>query len=125
VLLIDIATPDGSGLSHNYGYSQSDYRTRNELLNHGTRIGFSDLYLDIGWQKGIGALDAQNNQHPKGSEPVARYKKIQLNRQLSTTFKPYKQNFSFDSLIYYQKSEDALFPPQAYQPEWYQFSARF
>jgi len=81
-------------------------------FNHGTRIGSSYLNLDLGWQKGIGALDVQNNNHPKGSEPVARYKKYSLTASFLQPFKLYKEHFSFDSLLYYQKSEDVLFSPQ-------------
>ena len=34
--------------------------------------------LDIGWQQGIGALDAQGSGHPRGREPVSRYNKYTL-----------------------------------------------
>jgi len=81
-------------------------------FNHGTRIGSSYLNLDLGYQKGIGALDAQNNHHPKGSEPVARYKKYSITASFLKPFKLYEERFSFDSLLYYQKSEDVLFSPQ-------------
>jgi len=81
-------------------------------FNYGARISNSYLNLDLGYQKGIGALDAQNNKHPKGSEPVARYKKYSLTASYLQPFKLYQENFSFDSLIYYQKSEDVLFSPQ-------------
>jgi len=81
-------------------------------FNHGARIGSSYLNLDLGYQKGIGTLDAQNNHHPKGSEPVARYKKYSLTASFLNPFKLYEERFSFDSLLYYQKSEDVLFSPQ-------------
>jgi len=66
----------------------------------------------LGWQKGIGALNAQSKKHPKGSEPLARHKKYSLIASYLQPFKLYKQNFSVDSLIYYQKMEDVLFSPQ-------------
>jgi len=81
-------------------------------LNQGARLGSSYLNLDLGWQKGIGALDAQNNQKPKGSEPVARYNKYSLTASFLQPFTLFGQNFSFDALLYCQKSEDVLFSPQ-------------
>jgi len=81
-------------------------------FNRGTRIANSYLDLDLGYQKGISALDAQNNNHLKGSEPVARYKKYSITTSFLKPFKLYDGNFSFDSLLYYQKSEDVLFSPQ-------------
>jgi len=50
--------------------------------------------------------------HPKGSEPVARYKKYSLTASYLQPFKLYQHNFSVDSLLYYQKSENVLFSPQ-------------
>jgi len=47
----------------------------------------------------------------KAASPL-RYKKYSLTASFLKPFKLYQQNFSFDSLLYYQKSEDILFSPQ-------------
>jgi len=43
---------------------------------------------------------------------VARYKKYSITTSFLKPFKLYEENFSFDSLLYYQKSEDVLFSTQ-------------
>ncbi|VXC34545.1 Hemolysin activation/secretion protein [Pseudomonas sp. 8Z] len=81
-------------------------------FNHGRRIGTAFVNADIGWQRGIGAFDAQRAGDPQGSQPVARYNKYSLTLSYLQPFELWGQSFSFDSLAYGQKSEDVLFSPQ-------------
>lgn len=81
-------------------------------VNHGRRIGTAFVNADIGWQRGIGAFDAQGNGHPRGSEPVARYNKYSLTLSYLQPFSLWGERFSFDSLANGQKSEDVLFSSQ-------------
>lgn len=81
-------------------------------FNHGRRIGTAFVNADIGWQRGIGAFDAQRAGDPKGSQPVARYNKYSLTLSYLQPFELWGESFSFDSLAYGQKSEDVLFSPQ-------------
>nr|BFD39369.1 two-partner secretion system transporter TpsB2 [Pseudomonas sp. FFPRI_1] len=81
-------------------------------FNHGRRIGNALVNADIGWQQGIGALDAQASGHPQGSEPVSRYNKYSLTLSYLQPLRLWGENFSFDSLATGQRSEDVLFSPQ-------------
>ncbi|MCW2293634.1 hemolysin activation/secretion protein [Pseudomonas sp. BIGb0408] len=81
-------------------------------FNHGRRVGTAFVNLDAGWQRGIGALDAQNNGTPRGSDPVARYNKYSLTLSYLQPFSLWGERFSFDSLATGQKSEDVLFSSQ-------------
>ena len=81
-------------------------------LNHGRRIGTAFVNADIGWQRGIGAFDAQRAGDPQGSQPVARYNKYSLTLSYLQPFELWGESFSFDSLANGQKSEDVLFSPQ-------------
>ncbi|SDL39219.1 ShlB/FhaC/HecB family hemolysin secretion/activation protein [Pseudomonas indica] len=81
-------------------------------FNHGRRIGNAFVNLDLGWQHGIGAFDAQQNDHPRGGQPVARYNKYGLTASYLQPFRLWDEAFSFDSLINGQRSEDVLFGPQ-------------
>ncbi len=81
-------------------------------LNHGRRVGPAFINLDAGWQRGIGAFDAQRNGDPRGSQPVARYNKYTLTASYLQPFRLWDQAFSVDSLFYGQRSEDVLFGPQ-------------
>ncbi|MCY1343287.1 hemolysin secretion/activation protein ShlB/FhaC/HecB [compost metagenome] len=81
-------------------------------VNHGRRIGSAFVNLDLGWQRGLGALDAQSNGDPHGAQPVARYNKYTLTLSYLQPFTLGGESFSFDSLAYGQRSEDVLFSPQ-------------
>jgi len=81
-------------------------------FNHGRRIGNALVNADIGWQQGIGALDAQGSGNPHGSEPVARYNKYSLTLSYLQPIRLWNENFSFDSMATGQRSEDVLFSPQ-------------
>lgn len=80
-------------------------------FNHGRRVGSAFVNADIGWQRGIGAFDAQGNGHPRGPEPVARYNKYTLTLSYLQPFNLGGERFSFESLATGQKSEDQLFSP--------------
>lgn len=80
--------------------------------NHGRRLGNAFANLDIGWQRGIGAFDAQSNGNPQRSQPVARYNKYSLTASYLHPFALLDQRFSVDSLVSGQHSEDVLFGPQ-------------
>ncbi|HDY99319.1 MAG TPA: ShlB/FhaC/HecB family hemolysin secretion/activation protein [Pseudomonas sabulinigri] len=80
--------------------------------NHGRRVGTAFANVDIGWQHGTGAFDAQGNDHPQGSQPVARYDKYSLTASYLQPITLKGQRFSLDSLISGQYSEDVLFSPQ-------------
>lgn len=81
-------------------------------FNHGRRIGSAYVNGDIGWQRGIGAFDAQGEGNPRGGAPVARYNKYTLTLSYLQPFALWGEAFSFDSLAYGQKSEDVLYSPQ-------------
>ncbi|SHN03347.1 ShlB/FhaC/HecB family hemolysin secretion/activation protein [Phytopseudomonas punonensis] len=80
-------------------------------FNHGRRVGSAFVNADIGWQRGIGAFDAQGNGHPRGQDPVARYNKYTLTLSYLQPFNLGGERFSFESLATGQKSEDQLFSP--------------
>jgi hemolysin activation/secretion protein len=80
-------------------------------FNHGRRVGSAFVNADIGWQRGIGAFDAQGNGHPRGQNPVARYNKYTLTLSYLQPFNLGSERFSFESLATGQKSEDQLFSP--------------
>ncbi len=80
-------------------------------FNHGRRVGSAFVNADIGWQRGIGAFDAQGNGHPRGPDPVARYNKYTLTLSYLQPFNLGGERFSFESLATGQKSEDQLFSP--------------
>jgi len=83
-------------------------------FNHGRRIGSAFLNLDLGWQRGSGALDAQRKGNPKGWQPVARYNKYTLTASYLQPFQLAGERFSFDSLFNAQRSEDVLYSPQRF-----------
>ena len=81
-------------------------------FNHGRRIGSAFVNADIGWQQGVGALDAQSEGDPLPGEPVARYNKYSLTLSYLQPFQLLGESFSFDSLANGQWSEDVLYSPQ-------------
>lgn len=81
-------------------------------FNHGRRIGSAFVNADIGWQQGVGALDAQHEGDPLPGEPVARYNKYSLTLSYLQPFQLWGESFSFDSLANGQWSEDVLYSPQ-------------
>lgn len=81
-------------------------------FNHGRRIGNAFVNFDLGWQRGIGALDAQGRGHPQGTEPDAHYNKYTLTLSYLQPFSLGGEFFSIESLANGQQSEDALFSPQ-------------
>ncbi|MEO4049318.1 ShlB/FhaC/HecB family hemolysin secretion/activation protein [Pseudomonas sp. CAU 1711] len=81
-------------------------------FNHGRRIGSAFVNADIGWQHGIGALDAQREGDPRHGQPVARYNKYSLTLSYLQPFQLWGESFSFDSLANGQWSEDVLYSPQ-------------
>lgn len=82
-------------------------------FNHGRRIGSAFVNADIGWQRGVGAFGAQDDDHdaPHGS-PTARYNKYSLTLSYLQPFKLWDEAFSFESLATGQHSEDVLYSPQ-------------
>jgi hemolysin activation/secretion protein len=81
-------------------------------FNHGRRIGGAFVNLDLGWQRGIGALDAQGRGHPRGAAPDSHYNKYSLTLSYLQPFVLGGESFSLESLANGQKSEDALFAAQ-------------
>jgi len=81
-------------------------------LNHGRRIGTAFVNLDLGWQHGTGAFDAQRRGDPRYGEPDAHYHKYSLTLSTLQPFQLGGEAFSFDSLVNAQKSEDVLYSPQ-------------
>ncbi|AJO78375.1 ShlB/FhaC/HecB family hemolysin secretion/activation protein [Pseudomonas sp. MRSN 12121] len=81
-------------------------------LNHGRRVGSAFVNLDLGMQNGIGAFDAQGNDHPGPGEPNARYRKYTATLSYLQPFKLWGESLSFSSLMTGQRSEDVLFSPQ-------------
>ncbi len=82
-------------------------------FNHGRRIGSAFVNLDTGWQRGIGAFGAQDDDHdaPPGA-PKARYNKYSLTLSYLQPFRLWDEAFSFESLATGQHSEDVLYSPQ-------------
>jgi hemolysin activation/secretion protein len=81
-------------------------------INHGRRVGGAFVNLDFGMQQGIGALDAQSNDHKGPGEPNARYRKYTATVSYLQPFKVWDESFSFISLMTGQRSEDVLFSSQ-------------
>lgn len=81
-------------------------------FNHGRRIANAFVNLDLGWQQGIGALDAQGEGHPRRGQPTPRYNKYSLTLSYLQPFELAGERWSFDSLINAQHSEDVLYGPQ-------------
>lgn len=93
--------------------SSSPRITETQLgFNHGRRLGSAFVNLDLGWQQGIGALDAKNSRIDGKSGTNARYDKYSLTASYLQPFQLLGENLSFDSLINYQRSEDELNSPQ-------------
>lgn len=106
--------------SHNYLDNQrldvsSQRLTEQQLgINHGRRIGSAFVNVDLGYQRGTGALDAQRAGRPQGWEPVARYNKYTVTASYLHPFELLGERFSFDSVLSAQRSEDVLFSPQRF-----------
>lgn len=83
-------------------------------FNHGRRIGTAFVNLDIGWQRGIGAFDAQGAGEPHGGQPVARYNKYTATFSLLQPFWLWGEALSFESLATGQQSEDVLYSLQRF-----------
>lgn len=83
-------------------------------FNHGRRVGSAFVNVELGWQRGSGALDAQRKGSPKGGQPVARYNKYTVTASYLQPFQLAGERFSFDSLLSAQRSEDVLYSPQRF-----------
>ncbi|WP_337056971.1 ShlB/FhaC/HecB family hemolysin secretion/activation protein [Pseudomonas sp. USHLN015] len=81
-------------------------------FNHGRRIGNAFVNVDVGWQRGIGAFDAQHDRTPFHYSPEARYNKYSLTASYLQSFQLLGESFSVDSLVNGQHSEDVLYSPQ-------------
>lgn len=81
-------------------------------FNHGRRIANAFVNLDLGWQQGIGALDAQREGNPRSGQPTPRYNKYSLTLSYLQPFELAGERWSFDSLVNAQRSEDVLYGPQ-------------
>ncbi|WP_414718471.1 ShlB/FhaC/HecB family hemolysin secretion/activation protein [Stutzerimonas nosocomialis] len=81
-------------------------------FNHGRRIGSAFVNLDVGWQHGIGAFDAQRRGNPNPGEPDAGYHKYTLTLSAMQPFQLGGESFTVDTLLNGQKSEDVLYSPQ-------------
>ncbi|MDR0527998.1 MAG: ShlB/FhaC/HecB family hemolysin secretion/activation protein [Zoogloeaceae bacterium] len=79
---------------------------------HGQRIGSAYVNADVGWQRGIRALDAQSGKHSRADAPEARYNKYTLTASYLHPFLLGGQQLSAESFLHIQRSEDALFSPQ-------------
>lgn len=100
----------------NYRLEVSSQRLTEYQLsfNHGRRLGSAFINLELGWQRGSGALDAQRQGSPKGGQPVARYNKYTVTASYLQPFQLAGERFSFDSLFNAQRSEDVLYSPQRF-----------
>lgn len=117
-------TAFGFGLNHlrsrnyldNYRLDVSSQRLTEQQIsfNHGRRIGSAFINVDLGYQRGVGALDAQHSGHLQKGEPVARYNKYTLTASYLHPFQWLGERFSFDSVFSAQRSEDVLFSPQRF-----------
>ena len=100
----------------NYRLDVSSQRLTEQQVsfNHGRRIGPAFINVDLGYQRGVGALDAQRSGHLQKGEPVARYNKYTLTASYLHPFQWLGERFSFDSVFSAQRSEDVLFSPQRF-----------
>lgn len=92
----------------------SSHRLTEQQLgfNYGRRIGQAFVNVDLGWQRGSGAFDAQGAGNPKGNQPVSRYNKYSATMSYLQPFQLWGESLSFESLANGQRSEDVLFSPQ-------------
>lgn len=82
-------------------------------FNHGRRVGSAFVNADIGWQRGVGAFGAQDDDPDAvHGSPTARYNKYSLTLSYLQPFTLWDQAFSFESLATGQHSEDVLYSPQ-------------
>lgn len=82
-------------------------------FNHGRRVGSAFVNADIGWQRGVGAFGAQDDDPDAvHGSPTARYNKYSLTLSYLQPFTLCDQAFSFESLATGQHSEDVLYSPQ-------------
>ncbi|WP_371365413.1 ShlB/FhaC/HecB family hemolysin secretion/activation protein [Pseudomonas sp. QL9] len=81
-------------------------------INHGRRVGSAFVNLDAGWQRGVGAFGAQDDDDPQPGDPRARYDKYSLTLSYLQPFRLGDEAFSFESLATGQHSEDVLYSPQ-------------
>ena len=82
-------------------------------FNHGRRVGSAFVNADIGWQRGVGAFGAQDDDPGAAhGSPTARYNKYSLTLSYLQPFTLWDQAFSFESLATGQHSEDVLYSPQ-------------
>ena len=79
-------------------------------INHGRRVGNAFFNLDLGTQKGMGALGAQSDQ--SGHGPTARYRTYTATLSYLQPFQLLGERFTFSSLASVQHSKDRLFSPQ-------------
>lgn len=78
-------------------------------FNHGRRIGSAFVNLDLGWQRGVDLFGGRVDRHPDSDAPHAQYDKYTLTGSFLQPFALAGQSFSFDSMLYFQKSEDVLY----------------
>lgn len=83
-------------------------------INHGRRVGNAFVNVDFGYQRGIGALDAQRKSPSYSWTPQSRYKKYTLTASYLHPFQLFNENFNFESVLSAQRSEDVLFSPQRF-----------
>ena len=81
-------------------------------INHGRRIGTGFINLDLGWQRGMGALGAEHDQHPERDEAHANYNKYTATTSVLQPITLASQTLSLESMAYWQKSEDVLYSPR-------------
>lgn len=79
-------------------------------LNHGRRIGYGFANIDLGWQKGSGALDAEEEvKKPSGALPVSHFNKYTASISYFLPFTLWGEVLEFNSLATGQRSEDVLY----------------
>lgn len=81
-------------------------------VNHGRLVGRAFANLELGMQQGLGALDAMDEDRPRGNSPTARYRKYTATLSYLQPLQWWGENFTFSSLATGQRSEDMLYPSQ-------------
>jgi hemolysin activation/secretion protein len=83
-------------------------------INHGHRLGSAYVNVDLGWQRGISWLGADHDEaNLEKDQARAQYNKYTLAASFFQPFSLLSQQFSLESMAYWQKSEDILFGQRA------------